>query len=186
VTLEVDPQEAEQLRQQLASVRRAADAQYFGADVRVDVGDPTLGSVENASGTFLFAGLSYGRRLGGTAEESSSFGFRSRLGVRHATLDSIAKSEFAVEGGFGFEMARQIQSQEINASAAIEFRQGNSDPVVTDQFQTNFGMLRGSLLLPITAGNSLSINFGTPIWGDASPVMSVNFNWGLLFPDRAR
>lgn len=180
ITLEVNPEEAEQLRTQLARVRHAADARYFGADVRFDTGDPTMGAVENASGTFLFAGLSYGRRLAGDA--AASYGARLRLGARHAKLDKVAESEFAVEGGVGFDLARRLDNQEINASAALEFRYGNADSDLTDRFQSNFVMARGSFLLPITSGNSLSINIGSPIAGDVSPILSVNFNWGLLMP----
>jgi len=185
VKLEVDLDEARQLREQLAVVRRAADARYFGVDVRFDKGDPTMGAVQDASGTFLFAGLSAGRRLGGTAGGSATYGIRSRLGVRHASLDGAEESEFAVEGGLGLEMARRIEGQEINASAAVEFRQGDAEDELTDALQTNFGVARGSLLIPITAGNSLSINVGTPIWGEVSPTLSVNFNWGLLLPGQS-
>lgn len=184
VTLQVNQAEAEALRDELAKVRRAADARYFGMDIRYDHGDPTMGAVENASGSFLFAGLAYGRRLGSDADRSANLGFRSRLGVRHASLDGSDESEFAVEGGLGFEMARQLERQEINAAIGLEFRQGNAEEAVEDELQTNYGMIRGSFLVPITSGNSLSINVGTPVWGDVSPVLSVNFNWGLLLPGR--
>lgn len=182
VTLEVDVDEARRLRQELANVRRAADARYFGMDIRFDHGDPTMGAVEDASGSFLFAGLSFGRRTGGTAGGGAEYGIRSRLGVRHASLDSEETSEFAVDGGVGVELARRVQGQEINASAAIEFRQGNAEDAMEQQLQTNFGILRGSFLLPVTAGNSLSINVGTPLWGGVSPTLSINFNWGLFLP----
>jgi hypothetical protein len=184
VTLEVDLQEAEQLRAELVNVRRAADSRYFGADLRLDMGDPTMGAVENASGRSLFGGLSFGRRLGGHPAGGADYGVRSRLGVRHAQLDAFDDTEFAVEGGLGFEFARQIEMQQINASAALEFRRGNAPANLTDQFQTNFLMLRGSFLLPITAASSLSINVGTPLAGEVSPIFSVNFNWGLLLPER--
>jgi hypothetical protein len=180
VTLEVDLAEANELRAALDRVRRRADAKYFGADIRVDVGDPTLGAVPNADGTALFAGLSYGRRLATRPDETGSYGLRSRLGIRHATLDATQDTDFAVEGGLGFELAREIESQEINASVAIEFRQGNGPPSLTDQFQTDFVMVRGSVIIPVTPQNSFSLNFGKPISGNASPVLSVNFNWGLL------
>jgi hypothetical protein len=180
VTLDVDLAEAEELRGELENVRLAADSKYFGADIRVDIGDPTMGAVKNAAGNFLFAGLSGGRRLGGSANGGGNYGLRGRLGVRHAQLDSSDETDFAVEGGVGFELARLIESQEINASVAIEFRQGNGPADLTDRFQTDFVMVRGSVLLPVTSGNSFSINFGAPISGDVSPILSVNFNWGLL------
>jgi hypothetical protein len=187
VTLEVDLREAEQLRRQFSRVRNAADARYFGADIRIDVGDPTLGTVANSSGQFTFAGLAFGMRLGdASGNQGTTYGVRSRLGVRHAKLDTVPKSEFAAEGGFGLEIARSIDEQEINLSAAVEFRQGNAPANLTDRFQTNFIMLRGSFLLPVTAGNSVSINVGIPVRGDVSRILSVNFNWGLLLPDAVR
>lgn len=184
VTFEVDTTEARQLRSELVRVRQAADARYFGADVRFDVGDPTMGAVEDAAGTFLFAGLSYGRRLAGDA--AASYGSRLRLGARHAKLDNLAESEFAVEGGLGFELARRVESQEINASTGLEFRYGNAKSDLNDRFQSDYVMVRASLLLPVTTGNSLSLNFGTPIAGGVSPTLSVNFNWGLLLPGALR
>ena len=56
-TFQPDLEVAAQLRQELARIRRAADANYFGADIRMDFGDPTLGAVENARGRSFFAGL---------------------------------------------------------------------------------------------------------------------------------
>jgi hypothetical protein len=184
LTLEVDLAEAEELRSELTQVRRAADSKYFGADIRFDVGDPTLGAVENAKGKFLFAGLSFGRRLGAGA--AGTYGFRGRLGLRHSTLDVQSTSEFAVEGGAGFDLARPTDDQEINAAIALEFRKGDAAANLTDVFQTDFVMLRGSVEIPITSANSFSINFGAPISGDVSPILSVNFNWGLLLSNALR
>jgi hypothetical protein len=180
VTIEVDLTEANDLRAAPDQVRRRADARYFGADIRVDVGDPTMGAVANASGTALFAGLSYGRRVFSGPDQTGSYGFRSRLGIRNATLDVTRDTDFAVEGGLGFELAREIDTQEVNASVAVEFRQGNAPANLTDQFQTDFVMVRGSVIVPLTPQNSISINFGKPVSGNVSPVLSVNFNWGLL------
>lgn len=183
-TLEVDLEEAEELRGQLARVRREADSRYFGADIRYDHGDPTLGEIARASGDFLFAGLSYGRRLGGRVAEGAAFGVRSRIGVRHARLDASSTSEFAAEGGFGFDVSRALDDNEITGSAALEFRYGNADAALRDPLQTNFVVFRGSFLLPVSAGHSISLNFGAPLDGDVSPTLSVNFNWGVLLPEK--
>jgi hypothetical protein len=178
--IEVSLEDARQLREQFDRVRRAADSQYFGADIRFDKGDPTLGAVENASGTYLFAGVAYGRRLDAAADGASRYGFRARLGARHAKLDHIDEADYAMDGAIGFERARQIDTYEINASAAIEFRYGNGPSALRDQFQTDFAAFRASVLIPITALNSFSINVGVPFAGDVSPALGVNFNWGLL------
>jgi hypothetical protein len=180
VRVELDLTLADTLRRNLAAVRHAADARYFGADVRVDVGDPTLGGVENAKGSFLFAGVAYGQRFL-RAAQSGATGFRARLGGRYAKLNAVEKAEFAAEGGLGFDVTRQMNdTQEINASAALEFRRGSTADALIDEFETNFGMIRGSLVVPVAAANSLSLNFGVPLWGEASPILSVNFNWGML------
>ena len=173
---------AMELRRQLAGIRRSADAQYFGLDLRLDVGDPTLGEVDNARGRSLFAGLSGGRRFGRTA----GIGIRGRLGIRHAILESESRSEFAAEGGVGVEVSRSFDDgREVNIAGAVEFRHGNAPANLTERFQTDFVMLRGSISLPVTNGNSVSINVGTPLVGNVSPLFSVNFNWGLLLPEQA-
>ena len=173
---------ATELRRELARVRRAADASYFGVDFRIDFGDPTLGAVDNARGQFLFAGLAAGRRFAGSGAARS--GVRARLGVRHGKLDSEEAAEFAAEGGVGIELSRSVDDGALSISGAIEFRYGNASANLTDQFQTNFAMLRGSVLLPVTTGNSISINLGAPLAGDVSPIFSVNFNWGLILGDQ--
>lgn len=186
VSLDVDEAEAELLRVELARVRRAADSRYFGADIRFDHGDPTLGAEPDSRGRSLFAGLAWGRRLGASDAAPARWGIQARLGARHATLESADDTELAVEGGVGLELVRHVDAQEINAATALEFRYGNAESDVADLFQTNFVMLRGSVVLPITTGNSISINIGAPITGNVSPVLSVNFNWGLLLPDGVR
>lgn len=171
--------QAESLRAELARVRRAADAKYLGVDVRFDHGDPTLGAEENAAGTFMFAGIAAGRRFTGSGEGLNA-GFRARLGMRYAKLDHEPTPEYAAEGAAGFEFTRSLDDQEINGAIGVEFRRGNAEPNLTDMFQTNFGVIRGSLILPMTTTNSMSINAAIPLWGEKSPTLSVNFNWALL------
>ena len=108
---------------------------------------------------------------------------RSRLGVRHATLDATDENEFAAEGGIGLHMARALGDQEINGSAGIEFRYGTAEADAAERLQSDFLMARGTLLIPVAAAHSLSLNFGTPLNGGVSPSLSVNFNWGVLLPD---
>ena len=99
IAIKLTLQSVRELRRELEGVRRQADSTYFGADIRVDVGDPTLGAVQNSAGTFLFAGLAYGRRVPGTPSTGARYGLVSRLGVRHAKLDSSTETDIAVEGG---------------------------------------------------------------------------------------
>lgn len=175
-----DLKAAAAIRDELTKIRRAADAKYLGVDVRYDVGDPTLGAVANSRGQFLFAGLAAGRNFGGSGMATA--GIRARLGLRHATLDSADNAEFAAEGGAGFNLSRYVGEDELNVEGAIEFRHGDAPSDLVDRFQTNFVMLRASIIVPVMAGNSISINVGKPLSGTVSPVFSVNFNWGLLLP----
>jgi hypothetical protein len=75
--LTLDPREMRRLQQALEAARAEADAGYLGLDLRLDVGDPTLGAVAGASGTRLFGGLALGRRLQRSQPEAPSFGFRA-------------------------------------------------------------------------------------------------------------
>jgi hypothetical protein len=68
-------------------------------------------------------------------------------------------------------------------SLGAEFRVSDPSRGKDDEFQTNYILLRGSLSVPITASNNLSVGFGLPLVGDVSPTMSINGNWGLLLPD---
>ena len=177
-----DLNQASQLREELTKVRREADSRYFGADIRVDSGDPTLGAVANSSGQFLFAGVSMGRRL--NTAEGGTAGIRGRVGIRNAKLDTQATAEFGVEGGIGFELARYLGEDELDVSGAIDFRYSKAPEALRERLQSNFSMLRGSLSIPIGGANSVSINLGLPISGAVSPTLSVNFNWGLLLPTK--
>ena len=182
-SMEVSTEQALQLRDVLAEIRRRVDANYFGVDIRFDHGDPTLGEVEDASGTSIFAGLSHGRSMGIASDGSPVFSIRSNLGVRHSSLDATEDDEFAAEGGIGLHMARTLGDQEINGSAGLELRYGTADGDAVERLQSDYLMVRGSLLIPITSAHSLSVNFGTPLDGDVSPRLSINFNWGVLLAD---
>lgn len=183
-TLELTVPDAEvrALRDQFERIRRAADSRYFGADIRLDFGDPTLGAVEDAAMTALFGGIAYGRRYdfptgGGRA------GFRARLGVRHASLRNPETTQLAGEGGFGFELARAFEEQEVSAAAAVEGRWGRDTGGLARPFQTNFAVARASLIIPVTRANSISMAVSVPIVGAVSSFLTVNFNWGLLLPE---
>lgn len=170
------------LRRSLASVRDKADSKYLGLDLRGDFGDPTLGNVPDASGTFLFAGIAGGRRFK-SGENGPTIGIRGRLGIRHARIDNPDATHFAVDGGFAFEMTRTYEGRQINVASGMEFRYGK-ETTMDDQFETNFLMFRFSLSIPVTAANSISISVGAPIAGGShtSPTLSINADWGLLFP----
>jgi hypothetical protein len=174
------------LREALSLARDSADARYFGLDLRLDQGDPTLGATPGAAGTSLFAGLAYGRKIVATQANRPSFGLKARLGVQHVSLDDQALDESdrtntAIDGALAFDFTYPYQFQPLKLAAGLEFRAG--DPPVADaekEFRTNFLQARLSLDVPITAANSISIAFAGPLTGDERPTLSINANWQLL------
>lgn len=178
---EVSEADARRLRDEFARIRNAADASYFGLDLRFDFGDPTLGATAGASGAFVFGGIAFGRRLGTTSDGAASTGLRGRLGARYAALDDGGPTDLAVEGGFGFEVARRLQAQQVRLSGAVEFRFGDED-ALADRLQTDFLVFRAALNVPITAANGVALAVTLPLLGDVGSVLAVNFDWGLLFP----
>ena len=178
--------QATSINEELMRIRRVADAKYFGADFRFDSGDPTLGAVENASGQFMFVGLAFGRRFdAGNPASTATSGIRARLGVRHAKLDSQPKAEFAVEGSVGYELSRRTADDNVlEISAGVEIRRTQGTSTAPDEFQADYTMFRASLTMPLMQGAGVSLNVASPITGDVSPTISVNFNWGLLLSNR--
>jgi len=179
--IKVDQASADRIRAEFTALKRQADARYGGADIRIDVGDPTLGAVANSSGTFMFAGFAGGWRSDGPG---ANYGFSGRFGLRHAKLDSDSSSKMDGEGTLALDMVRSLDDQQLNASIAVDARFGNASAAQSDQYQTNRILARGSFLIPITQGNSASVNVALPIGNRGSPQLSVNFNWGLLLPDK--
>ena len=180
---DIDAEATEALRDDLEAIRAAADAEYFGADVRIDFGDPTLGAVPGADATTLFAGLAWGRRLGARGDRGT-WGVRARLGARHSSLADGSGSGLGVEGALGFELARAIEMQEVSAAIGLEGAWTGND-AVADRLRTNAALVRASLVVPLLGGSSVSMAVGAPIAGDLSSFLTVNFNWGLLLPETA-
>lgn len=183
IPFDVPAEQYEDLAGALRQAREIADSRSFGLDLRLDVGDPTLGAVAGARGTFLYGGVAAARRFVGSGDQPSSAGFRVRLGVRFASLADTAVTSFAVDGGIGFEARRVYEQQAVNLSTGLELRWGGSSSS-RDRLQTNILMFRASLSVPITAANSVSLNLGVPLLGEVTPVLSVAVNWGLLLPTR--
>ncbi len=183
VDFTTSPERHEHLAAVLMRAREEADSKYFGLDLRLDIGDPTLGAVAGASGTALFGGLAAGRRYNFSKDGLTTGGLKARLGVRFNQLDlDSSATSFSADGGIGFEMQRPYENQRLSVSTGAEFRVGKGG-VYQAQAQTNFLLLRASLAVPMFAGNSVTLNFAAPVAGKSvSPVLTVGMNWGLLLP----
>lgn len=171
--------------EQLADLRAAIDGGYLGLDVRVDLGDPTLGHVPGASGTRIFGGVAFGKTIGESSPDQRSTRFRGRLGIRSVDLDDAVPGtdeddDFQVEAGFGLEVVYPSGFQPVRLELGIDGRWGNSPEAAEEAFESETVFLRGALSVPFSESNAISVSFGAPIWGDGSPVLSVSTNWGLL------
>jgi hypothetical protein len=182
--MQLDEKQYEDIRRKLADARAEADSKYFGLDLRFDFGDPTLGAVENARATSINAGLALGHQFLGAEPTGPSAGIKARAGGRYTHLTDLEETGYAFEAAFGFEGRRPLdQGQAITASAGFEFRYGGKGSI-EDELQTNYTVFRAALAVPVAGTTGLTLAVAAPIDGPISPVLSVNFNWGLLFPKK--
>jgi hypothetical protein len=168
----------------------AADKKYFGLDLRADFGDPTLGAVENARGTSIFAGIGYGFSGDAGGKKKHYTSLHSRLGIRYKDMEDFEGTIFDIDGAAGFEFSWPYQFQQIKFGLGLEFRASldeqidQAPPGDLDQaFETDYLYFRTSLNVPITHSNGIGVQYGTSIVGDKSPILSVNFSWNLLLED---
>ena len=177
----LEGEEYEEFRNQLADIRRKADARYFGLDIRLDFGDPTLGAVPNASGTSITGGLAFGREFIASSAHGASSGLKGRFGIRFTDLEEVDKTSFALDGGLAFEARRPLETGgTVVLSSGFEFRFADEDSM-RSELQTDFLIFRASLLVPITGSTGISIAVGAPLIGESvSPTLTISANWGLL------
>jgi len=182
----IDAGAYEQFRADLAEIREEIDAKYFGLDLRLDVGDPTLGAVPDADATALTGGFAFGRRFVGEAH-ATSLGFKGRVGARYTDLANLDENSFAVDGGLAFDVRRPVDDlRSVTLSGGFEFRFGDAADQMEALLQTDFLVFRASLSVPITSAAGVSINVGAPLIGEEiSPTLSINANWALLLPELA-
>lgn len=179
---EVDRSRYEVFRRQLEAAREIADSEYFGLDLRTDFGDPTLGAVDNARGTVIMGGVAYGREMIRTGRETSTWGFKTRLGLRYTDLEDVDETNLSVDGGFALELLSRYQFAAIRVSTGIEFRYGDAPDDLEEALRTDLGEWRTSLTVPVSDANAVSMSFAVPFSSDIGPTFNVNLNWGLLLP----
>ncbi len=181
--IQLDPSQYEAFRRNLTSIRERADARYLGFDLRLDVGDPTLGAVPDAAATAITSGLAFGQQFVGKDALAASFGVKGRLGVHFSDLHDIDETHFALDGGLAFEARRLVEPQRpILLAGGFEFRYGNAEQF-RSELQTDFLVFRASLNVPLANVAGVSVNVRAPLIGESiSPTLSVNVNWGVLLP----
>jgi hypothetical protein len=174
----------------LQQLVQQADSKYFGLDLRADFGDPTLGAIDSARGTSIFAGVGYGFSKDNKKINSGSTNFNSRLGLRYKDMEDLEATIFDIDGALGIEIARPFQYQQIKFGCGLEFRtsiEERVDNIIYDRLdealETDYLFFRAALNVPITASNSFAVQYGTSVIGDKPSVLVVNFNWKLLLED---
>lgn len=187
-TLSLDSATLAEFHARLAELRAEIDSEYFGLDVRLDFGDPTLGEVPGARGMRLFGGLAYGKRFLGSDTDDRSLGLRLRAGFRSVTLDAppVAGADDhldQLEAALGMELVYPSQFQPVRVQAGLEGRWGGDpDPALADQLESDWLVFRGSVSIPVTDTNAVTLSFGRPLDDDGTSTLSVSANWGLLLP----
>jgi hypothetical protein len=157
-----------------------ADDAYFGLDLRLDLGDPTLGVADGTRGTRLYAGVGWGRRYG--AATSTRTTVRLHGGVKYVDLDAADDAVFAAEGGADLAFAKVVDKQRLEGSAGLSFSAGDVEEALEEAAETNVLRGRLSVNVPLAGNYGLSINFAAPIIGDVGTTLSVKTNWHLLLP----
>lgn len=157
-----------------------ADEEYFGLDVRLDVGDPTFGAVDSARGTRLFTGLAWGHRYG--PARSARTEIRLHGGVRYVDLNAADTAIFTAEGGLDLGFSKRVDKQRLQGSVGLSFSAGDVQDGFEAAAETNHLRARMSLDVPVGRNYGLSINFATPLTGDATTTLSVTTSWHLLLP----
>jgi hypothetical protein len=173
-----------EFRQSLAPLREQADSRYFGLDVRMDFGDPTLGAVAGADAVSIDAGVAVGRQFVGTEPMAPSAGVRLRGGVRYTDLRDLGETSFALAGGLGFVLRRPVDfDKALSLSGGFELRFGGADEALEAALQSDFVVFRAALSVPVTDQTAVTVSFAQPLVGDGiSQTLSVTGDWRLLLP----
>jgi hypothetical protein len=174
----------EEFRASLAPLREQADSRYFGLDLRMDFGDPTLGAVPDADAVSINGGIAFGRQFVGVEPMAPSLGLRARAGVRYTDLRDLGETSFAADGGLGFVLRRPVDfDKAIGLSGGFEFRFGDVDETLEAALQSDYVMLRAALSVPVTDQVAITLSFAEPLVGDGiSQTLSVTGDWRLLLP----
>jgi hypothetical protein len=174
----------EGLRRSLVALREQADSRYFGLDLRLDIGDPTLGAVPAADGIALNGGVAYGQQFVGDEAMAPSAGVRLRAGARYSDLEEVGESSLSLDGGLGVVLRRPVDfDKAVTLSGGLELRFGGVEDALEAAARTDYLMLRAALSVPVTDQIAITVSFAQPLVGDAvSQTLSVSGDWRLHLP----
>lgn len=175
-----------------ASIRDSLDQHYFGLDLRYDRGDPTFGAVPGLDGTFLYAGVAFGRRTHAREADGATIGWRARIAGQYIVVDSgpataTDANGIAADIAFAFEATYPAAFRPIRLLGGLEYRSGSPLPTTTDDALELDGLRwRLSLDIPVTAANGIAVAYSTPLSGGGRPTLNVSFNWQMLLREIGR
>jgi len=181
---DLDAPTYEEFRESLMAAKEQADSKYFGLDVRMDIGDPTLGAVADAEAVSINGGVALGRQFVGEDPMSPSAGIRLRAGLRYTDVKNLDETSFAFDGGLGFVLRSRVDVEKaLSLSAGFEARYGGVDESLKGAMQTDFVMFKAALSVPVTDQVAITLSLGQPLVGEeVSRTLSVTGDWRLLLP----
>ncbi len=175
-----------EFRKQVNSIRDTIDSKYFGADLRFEQGDPTLGAVESLSGRFINASLAGGFQLPGALQNETRLELRGRLGVQYLSVDSGSvvveqTTGFATDAAIALQFTYPQEFRPLVAQVGIDMRStGGLDETLTNALERGGGSLALSIELPLGPSNGVSISYLRPFRKEFSPRLTVSYNAQLL------
>ncbi|MBC14481.1 MAG: hypothetical protein CMM85_16130 [Rhodothermaceae bacterium] len=172
----------ERLDAAAADVREEVDRQYLGLDLRMDYGDPTLGTTPGADGFVLGALLAGGQSFG---EGGFAPSLRGHVGAIYTVRDTMDTPRLALDAALGLAFSRVYALQRIDVQVGLQGQVGVSGPDTGLDADRDRLLLSSSVNVPITGTQSASVRLALPlVGGGAVPLLSIGGNWHLPLPGR--
>ncbi len=164
------------LRNALSAARAEADRSYLGADIRMDLGDPSFSKDPAARGAYLLTALAGGIRWNFGEAQSGHAGVRFRTGASAAWIGG--QNIVSFDGAIAFEIGVTQELHETSLSFGLD---GRFTRVAPPPFDTNYLDSRVGLSIPLGDGGKIGLSLGFPIIGSQhGTTVSVSGNWAAL------